>query len=56
MLGIIILCLEGDDISFNQPDREWVAISMHFRKTGIQRLQTETSFWVFREAADALPR
>lgn len=45
MLGIITLCLEKDDILFNQPDREWVAISMHSLKTGIQRLQTERSSW-----------
>lgn len=47
MLGMIILCLEKVNILFNQPDREWVAISMHFLETGIQGVQTEISFWFF---------
>lgn len=47
MLGMIILCLEKVNILFNQPDREWVAISMHFLETGIQGVRTEIGFCFF---------
>lgn len=47
MLGMIILCLEKVNILFNQPDREWVAISMHFLETGIQGVRAEITFCFF---------
>jgi len=53
---MIILCLEKVNILFNQPDREWVAISMHFLETGIQGAQMERSFCFFFLGCCCLPQ